>query len=249
MKFRPGLFDLTKEQENTVKMMYNGKVIKCLVAPFHSYNDLESLIPYTKSTFLFPEREMSEGQANSLISNLVASDITDEIIIITTQMGIILDMVDGVHVLTQNGTIVDGNTKTFMANIHTIRYDLLENPAHRNGSEPVEKTSGVNLTNLLIEEIRDLSGKSISRSEYDKLKKRVDIIGEDVIRNILKGMLKDINVSNTNTNIKGTNPIDKLINAYSKSQKEPDKYIELTYELVDLYKKQGLSDDEIMMKL
>jgi len=249
MKFRPGLFDLTKEQENTVKMLYNGKVIKCLVAPFHSYNDLESLIPYTKSTYLFPEREMSEGQANSLISNLVASDITDEIIIITTQMGIILDMVDGVHVLTQNGTIVDGNTKTFMANIHTIRYKLLENPDHRNGSEPIEKTSGVNLTNLLIEEIRDLSGKSISRTEYDKLKKRVDIIGEDVIRNILKGMLKDINVSNTNTNIKGTNPIDKLINAYSKTQKDPDKYIDLTYELVDLYKKQGLSDDEIMMKL
>jgi len=243
-KFRPGLFDLTKEQESNVKMMYNGKVIKCLVAPYHSYNDLESLIPYTKSTFLFPEREMSEGQANALISNLVASDIKDEIIIITTQMGIILDMVDGVHVLTQNGTIVDGNTKTFMANIHTIRYELLENPAHRNGTEPIEKTSGENLTNLLIKEIRELSGKSISRTEYDKLKKRVDIIGEDVIRNILKGMLKDINIS-----IKGSSSLDKLIEAYSKSYDDPDKYIKISYELVDLYRQQGLSDDEIMMKL
>ena len=195
IKFKPGLFDLTEEQEKTVKMMYKGKIIKCLVAPYHSFKDLESSIPYTKSTYLFPEREMSEGQANSLISNLVSSDITDEIIIITTQMGIILDMVDGVHVLTQNGTIVDGNTKTFMANIHTIRYDLLENSDHRNGSEPIEETAGSTATNNLITEIRDLSGETIPQSEYTELKKRVDIIGEDVIRNILSGMLEDVKVS------------------------------------------------------
>jgi len=247
-KFKNGLFDLTKEQESNIKMMYNGKIIKCLVAPYHSYNDLESLIPYTKSTFLFPEREMSEGQANSLISNLVASDITDEIIIITTQMGIILDMVDGVHVLTQNGTIVDGNTKTFMANIHTIRYNLLENPEHRNSS--IINEENVSLGNKqasnLSNEINDIlnNSKTISKKKYDDLLLKVDLIGEVVIRNILKGMLKRIEI-----NSNGKSPIDKLIEAYSKNQSEPNKYIKISYELVDLYRKQGLSDDEIMMKL
>jgi len=245
IKFKPGLFDLTEEQEKTVKMMYKGKIIKCLVAPYHSFKDLESSIPYTKSTYLFPEREMSEGQANSLISNLVSSDITDEIIIITTQMGIILDMVDGVHVLTQNGTIVDGNTKTFMANIHTIRYDLLENSDHRNGSEPIEETAGSTATNNLITEIRDLSGETIPQSEYTELKKRVDIIGEDVIRNILSGMLEDVKVSKS----KWTSPIDKLIDAYSKSYDNPENYIKLTYEMVNLYRVEVLSDAYIMMKL
>jgi len=254
-QFREGLFDLTKEQESTVRMMYNGKLIKCLVAPYHSFKDLESLIPYSKSTFLFPEREMSEGQTNSLISNLVESDITDDIIIITTQMGIILDMVTGVHVLTQNGTIVDSNVKTFMANIHTIRYELLENSAYQNGSEPVEKPAGVKSTNTLIDEINEVKGKTISRSEYDNLKMRVDMIGEDIIRNVLKGMLRDINVSKTTTKTTktttatGATPLDKLIDAYSKNNEDPEEYKELTYKLVDLYRLKGLSDQEIMMKI
>ena len=37
MKINQNLFDLEPDQEATSKMMYNGKVIKCLVAPYHSY--------------------------------------------------------------------------------------------------------------------------------------------------------------------------------------------------------------------
>lgn len=56
MNISKNLFDLTEDQEKTSKMMYDGKVIKCLVAPYHSYDQLEKVIPYTKTTFLFPER-------------------------------------------------------------------------------------------------------------------------------------------------------------------------------------------------
>jgi hypothetical protein len=247
MRFKEGLFELTKEQENTVKMMYNGKLIKCLVAPYHSYSDLESVIPYTKSTFLFPEREMSDGQANSLISNLVESDL-DNIIIITTHMGIILDMVDGVHVLTQNGTIVDGKTKTFMANIHNIRYNLLENPKHRNGTEQIEKSKGVTEINKIIDKINELNGSSISQEEYNELKVKVDMIGEDVIRNTLTEMIREISISKT-TLSKNLTLLDKLIDAYSQNESDPEKYKEITYKLVELYRLQGLSDQDIMLKI
>jgi len=249
MRFKEGLFELTEEQENTVRMMYNGKLIKCLVAPYHSYSDLESVIPYTKSTFLFPEREMSDGQANSLISNLVESDL-DNIIIITTHMGIILDMVDGVHVLTQNGTIVDGKTKTFMANIHNIRYDLLENPKHRNGTEQFEKPKGVTETNKIIDKINELKGSSISQEEYNELKVKVDMIGEDLIRNVLTGMMREISISKTkSTSSKNLTILDKLIDAYSQNESDPEKYKEITYKLVELYRLQGLSDQDIMLKI
>jgi len=48
-------------------MNYNGKVIKCLVAPYHSYAQLEQTVPFTKTTYLFPEREMSVAQVKTLI--------------------------------------------------------------------------------------------------------------------------------------------------------------------------------------
>ncbi len=54
MNINKNLFDLTEDQEVTSKMMYNGKVIKCLVAPHHSYAQLERAIPYTKNYILIP---------------------------------------------------------------------------------------------------------------------------------------------------------------------------------------------------
>jgi len=43
------LFDLTSDQIDQSKMIYNDKVIKCLVAPYHTYSQLEKLITYTPS--------------------------------------------------------------------------------------------------------------------------------------------------------------------------------------------------------
>lgn len=194
MKIQNNLFDLTPEQEQLSKTMYNGKVIKCLVAPYHSYNDLESIIQYTPTTYLFPEREASLSQLSQLISIIVNSDVEGEIRIITTNQNIITDMVDGcVRVLTQDGDIVECPIKTFMANIHDIRYSLMENKdfqSETGTTRPIKQ----DLTQELINEVKNLAHTTVSQEKYDKLKNRINMIGEDVIRNILYGHLLDINI-------------------------------------------------------
>lgn len=73
MKINKDIFDLASDQIDTSKVMYNGKIIKCLVAPYHSYAQLEKLIPFTKSTYLFPERDLNNNQLRGFISLVVSS--------------------------------------------------------------------------------------------------------------------------------------------------------------------------------
>lgn len=185
------LFDLSDEEKSMSEMMYEGKIIKCLVAPYHTYEELEKEIPYTKTTFLFPEREMSTSQLPQLISMIVANPNIQEAKIITANQNIILDMIDGcVRVLTEGGKIVPSPTKTFMANIHTIRYELLENEAHQLSKE--EKTSGVSSVNQIISILNDYEGKTMEKAKYEILMSKIDIIGEDIIRKKLKQMAHSI---------------------------------------------------------
>lgn len=196
LKLSENLFDLTSEQEETSKMMYDGKVIKCLVAPYHSYKQLEEILPYTKTTYLFPEKEMSMQQVTGFISMIVSNtNITDEVRIVTANQNVIIDMVDAcVRILTEGGDIVESPEKTFMANIHTIRHCLLENDAHRISDE--ERTSGMKSVNDLITKINEYtdSGKTMDESEYDALIMKVSQIGEPLIGDKLKQMARRINV-------------------------------------------------------
>ena len=123
MTIKENLFTLTKEQESTSKMVYDGKIIKCLVAPYHTYETLEKIVPFTKTTYLLPERSMTLPQLKGFISMIVKSPSKEEAKIITVNQNIIMDMADDcVRVLTENGNIVPSPIKTFMANIHDIRY-------------------------------------------------------------------------------------------------------------------------------
>lgn len=189
MKISKNLFTLTKEQEETSKMIYNGKIIKCLIAPYHSYNDLEKVIPYSKTTYLFPEREVAITQLSQLISIIVATPSNDEFCIVTTNMNIILDMVDAcVRVLTEDGDIVDCPCKTFMANIHTIRYKILENDDFKSSKPKANRATGQ------IQELIDtISGSNgFTAAEKIVLYKRIDMIGEQIIRGKLHEMLDDV---------------------------------------------------------
>lgn len=188
MKFNNNLFELDSEQIETSKMMYNGKVIKCLVAPYHSYNTLESDVPYTKTTFLFPERELSAQQVRGFISMVVNLQTDEEIRIITADQTIIGDMIgDCVRILTEAGDIVKTDTKTFAANIHDIRYTVLQNPAHQ--ISQLEKEEHKSKINDIITKIN--SGK-MTEDEAIEARKFVDLIGEDVIRVSLNNMLRDV---------------------------------------------------------
>lgn len=189
------LFELSNEEIATSKMMYSGKIIKCLVAPYHTFADIEQALPYSKNTFVYPEREMNINQIRSLISMIVASPDIQDARIVTANQNIILDMVDGcVRVLTEGGDIVPSPCKTLMANIHTIRYELLENEAHQLSKS--ERSSMTEAINELISTINDHTdnNKTMSQADYDTLVSKIDMIGEDLIRRKLREMAHDITV-------------------------------------------------------
>lgn len=188
MDILEGLFELTSEEKETSKMMYSGKTVRCLVAPYHTYFDLANEVPFTKSTFLFPEREMSSAQVRSFISMLMTSG-HDDIKIITADQTIICDMVgDLVRVLTEDGDIVHPHAKTFAANIHTIRYELLENEAYQSSTE--KKLQSRDIVNKLIADINESSAMTVD--EFQAIIKRIDMIGENLIRIKLHEMAREI---------------------------------------------------------
>lgn len=208
---KENLFDLTPEQIDMSKNIYNGKIIKCLVAPYHSYNQLEKEVTYTKNTFLFPEREMTSAQCSSLISMLVKNPSQDEFLVITANQNIILDMIDGnVRILTEKGDIVDCPTKTFMANIHDIRYSVLENKAHQLSDD--EKSEGNKVIQNLIGLVQ--KGSEMTKVEYDALLTKIEIVGEDIIRRKL------LQMANSNINITDYSNVDAEI---ERIQKEIDR--------------------------
>ena len=198
MDIKENVFDLTEEQIEMSRTIYDGKIIKCLVAPYHSYAELENIIPFTRNTLLFPEREMSLPQIDSLISIIVASPSPEEFIIITSHQNIILNMIDGcVRILTEGGDVVPCETKTFMANIHDIRYNVLENKAHQlspagraaktiNGDGPIAK----GIIQVLIDRVQPGSPPA-TQEEFDELKAKMELIGEPIIRVKILEMLYD----------------------------------------------------------
>lgn len=193
IKINKNLFDLTKEQIETSKMIYEGKIIKCLVAPYHTYEQLEKIVPFTKTTYLFPEREVFT-KLKSLISTIVANPSNEEFRIITANQNIILDMVDDcVRILTEGEEVVPCPIKTFMANIHDIRYTVLENENHQISEE--KKTKSHDRINSIINILNDKKKKTISRKEYDMMLKEINMIGEPIIRDRLKDMLSDKDIS------------------------------------------------------
>lgn len=188
MNFTQDLFELSPEEIQTSKDIYNGKVIKCLIAPHHTYSGLESAIPFTSTTLLFPERDMTEQQITSLISIIVNSPKTEEFRIITKHQNIIGSMVNTqCRILTQSGEIVPCEEKTFAANIHDIRYGILENKEYMNSEEI--KNSASEIINPIIEKINNT--ESFTQEEADLLLTKINLIGEDLIKNTLIRMLRD----------------------------------------------------------
>jgi hypothetical protein len=183
------LFDLTPEQEQESKSMYNGKVVKCLIAPYHSYNDLGPHV--THVMYLFPERDLSYQETRTMMSKVANSSVTNDIkefMFITTNMNIIQDMIQGcVRILTENGDIIDCPSAPFAANIHTIRYDMLENKHYQ--KTPTEESLFIKSTNEIIESINNAT--SFTKEEYEKLSNRIGMIGEEFIQQKLREMLSE----------------------------------------------------------
>lgn len=179
--FNEGIFELSKDQIEISKSFYSGKIIKCLVAPYHTYKDMEKNLPYTPSTYLFPERELSLNEVRTFVSRIAKNPKYDEYIIVTCNMNIISDMYDGcVRILTYDGEIVPCPIKTFNANIHSIRYQILEN-------EDFGPSKEENMSYSTIDDIIKKINNNQSLTDHEL--KVIDSIGEDVIRNRLKDMI------------------------------------------------------------
>jgi hypothetical protein len=191
MKLPEEIFSLSKEQEKLSLSIY-GKVIKCLVAPYHSYEQLEKMLTYSPTTFLFPEKSIDHQKERGFISLISKNGDNSEYRIVTTSMSIIGDMVDGcVRVLTERGDIVACPIKTFSANIHSIRHELLENDKFALSKE--EKNASYNFIQSLLDEINSAIDKGgATEAEKSNLLERVSLIGEKVIQHRLRGMANEI---------------------------------------------------------
>lgn len=192
-KFKEGIFDLTPEQESMSKMFYEGKIIKFIIAPHSTYADLEAMVPYTKTTFLFPEREMNTQQIKGFVSMIVKLDTQEEIVVFTKEQSIILDMIDGcARVMDYKGELHDCPCKTMMANIHTIQYKILCNEkfAAPEGYQEAMRDQ----INGFITAINNKSdaNEQFEINEYNALKMKIEIIGEKFIRVKLLEQLRDV---------------------------------------------------------
>jgi hypothetical protein len=194
MNIEKNLFDMTPEEEQLSRALYGGNVIKCLVAPYHTYDQLERYIDeMSPNTYLFPERDRNIPDIVQFVNTISENSVDSEIHIITTNQNIIMDMVgECLRILTDGGTITNPECRPFLANIHDIRHYIMENKKH---SSRANLNSRSNLIiNGLMNSIRDSQGSEITKNEYDFLKSRVQLIGDDLVRGIIGRDLERLRV-------------------------------------------------------
>jgi ferredoxin-thioredoxin reductase catalytic subunit len=187
------LFDLSPEQETLSRSIYDGKIIKCLVAPYHTYRQLEKMIEFDQHIYLLPEKEVTIQHLKQLVATIVATGKNDvEYKIVTANQNVIMDMIDPcVRVLTEREEIVESPIKTFYANIHDIRYSLLENKDHQLTDE--EKDNQKSQITQLINDLEEAKN-GVSETTLQNLIHRVELVGDIIVKISLRNMLKEVKI-------------------------------------------------------
>lgn len=181
------LFDLTKEQEQASMMMY-GKVIKCLIAPYHYIKNIP--LEPNNEVFVYPERDLDIQQRKEIVS-VMANSPKDEIRFVTSDVFIIRDMIDGCcRILTPKGELEAVQEKTFAANHHTILHEVLHDESH----VKTKQSEKEKLTVIINQLITDLQKGQMTQEEYDRAKSIIKTIGEPVIVAPLKNMLAEVKI-------------------------------------------------------
>jgi hypothetical protein len=184
------IFDLTTEQLDLTKMFYDGKVIKCLVAPYHTAKYFEENLKYAENVFVFPENSIPRDKLGTIIGMIVANPKYKEAVIITTSNEIITQMIgENVRVFTETGNIVDCPIKCLMANIHDIRYSLLENDSFKDAKGTNVSNFGTGFTQALLDKLKNT--KIADKKEYELFKSKIELIGEPLIREKMLEMLNE----------------------------------------------------------
>jgi len=105
---------------------------------------------------------------------------------------IIIDMVgECVRVLTEGDEVVYTGTKTFMANIHDIRYELLENDEHR--LSEAERTQAHKAINVIIDRVND-KATPITKGDFAQLVSQINMIGEEFVKRKLREMASELTI-------------------------------------------------------
>jgi hypothetical protein len=186
-KITKELFKLTPEQEQASIIMY-GKVIKCLIAPYHNIQNIP--LESNDEVYVYPERDLSIQQRKEIVG-IMTNSAKKEICFVTSDLFLILDMIDGCcRILSPDGKIDELYEKTFSANPHTIIYKVIQNDVYVKMYKDGVKDS----RNTINDVITAVNKKTMTQAEYDKNKAIIELIGEDLIRNKLKQMLRDVKV-------------------------------------------------------
>lgn len=195
LKIPKEIFNLSDEEIEISETIYDGKHIKCLVAPYHSFSELSKVLDNNTDTYLFPENDqlMTYQKTIGFISMVVNKHPTNTPIVITTSQSIISDIVDGcVRILTEKGDIVPCPTKTFLANLYDIKTHVLENKdlqlSKSEHSKAQSHISGI------IDNINNAVNNGCSEEYFNKLKDSIKDIGEEIIVFQLNNKLKEIKI-------------------------------------------------------
>ncbi len=207
-KVSKNLFDLTPEQEQASISIY-GKVVKCLIAPYHSIKDIP--LEPNNEVYVYPERDLNIQQRKDIVG-IMASSSKEEIRFVTSDLFLIIDMLDGCcRILTPDGEIVECPEKTFAANPHTIIYEVIHDEFYV--KEQKKKTMDYKVViNKIIE---DVNKKKMTSEEYEKTKTTIKLIGEDLIRTKLLEMLSDVKIIHSYEKNNFTGKLD-----FSESEKD-----------------------------
>ena len=95
---------------------------------------------------------------------------------------------DNVRIFTEAGNIVPCPIKCLMANIHDIKYSILDNTKYKDGKSVEVENFGIDFVNSLI---RKIQSTKIDKETYKSYKDKIELIGENVIRIKLLQILND----------------------------------------------------------
>lgn len=181
------LFDLTSEEEQISRQFY-GKIIKCLIAPYHHIKNIP--LEPNNEVFVFPERDLTIQQRREIVS-VMANSAAPEIRFVTSDVFIITDMVQScTRTLTPNGEIEKTSTATFCANAHDILFSVLQDKRHVNAYQD-NKNKNRDVINGVI---RAIEAKSMTHNEYEANMKIINAIGEPIIGDRLKDMIREVTI-------------------------------------------------------
>ena len=179
-------FELTEEEVKTSIEIY-GKVIKCVIAPYHTpWNVTETEVGklVAESIITFPERIISAKDCKFYIKNLVEDKSgAKEVLIITSNTDIISDMIrQNVRLLDKDGELHEIDLKPFLANVHDIR-NLMGLMNNDNFSSDLLKDQ--------IEKICNCTDKNQPLKDEELIGKIIDSIGDPLIVNIMERQFED----------------------------------------------------------